>query len=378
MKLENDRSYLINAMSVGGGGGVAVACAYAIGIKHAVKAAPVSVIIYSNDRWQDEIASRLEGENIDIIHSPQYASSPLLRTLFEWHILAKNVDENTCLVQLNGQAPLFCGKRIKNIATLVQDPSPYVDATFGDTRGRIGAALRRRLQKRALLCSGYVLWTSRYIQKLVTDYHSLDPDLGKVVYNGMSSKVDDSMQNPESPGLNLLTVSNVSRYKGQIDAIKSLGKGVELGLLNPDSLTYSIVGAISSDYSRELIRAVSEAGLDGVVRLYGRVSDEERDHLFRNSNIFIHLSRCESFGIPIIEAMAQGLPVIAANLCALPEVAGEAAMLVDPDNTEEVARAIAELHADQDLQSRMVSAGFTNVAQFNWSDITREIVRYVQ
>jgi len=87
------------------------------------------------------------------------------------------------------------------------------------------------------------------------------------------------------------------------------------------------------------------------------------------------LSEYEGFGIPVLEAMACAVPVLAANRAALPEVAGDTGILVEPQNTDEIADRLEKLHIDTAYRQAAVSQGSARVADFNWQRTTDLIIK---
>ncbi|HEU4955202.1 MAG TPA: glycosyltransferase, partial [Gemmatimonadales bacterium] len=85
-------------------------------------------------------------------------------------------------------------------------------------------------------------------------------------------------------------------------------------------------------------------------------------------------SRYESFGIPIVEAMACGCPVITATTSACPEVAGGAAILVDPDDTEGLADAMLRVSLDDPLAEDLRQRGLRRAAGFSWAASARTLL----
>lgn len=88
--------------------------------------------------------------------------------------------------------------------------------------------------------------------------------------------------------------------------------------------------------------------------------------------IFAFPSLDEGFGMPLLEAMAAGLPIVTSNRSALPEVAGDAALLVDPENTEALGQALRDLTRNIDLRLELSQRGATRVRQFTWERAVRE------
>jgi len=81
----------------------------------------------------------------------------------------------------------------------------------------------------------------------------------------------------------------------------------------------------------------------------------------------------EGFGLPVLEAMTLGVPVVAADRGALPEVLGDAGLLVDPEDTDALAAAIARLVEDDGLASAAASKGVQRSSQFRWTRTARAV-----
>jgi len=97
-----------------------------------------------------------------------------------------------------------------------------------------------------------------------------------------------------------------------------------------------------------------------------KINREKVAEYMRNAEIFIMPSLHESFGLPILEAMACGVPVITSNVTGCPEIAGDAAFLVDPRNTKEIAKAIRQLSNDESLRHQLIQKGLKRAGEFSW------------
>ncbi|MBV9523524.1 MAG: glycosyltransferase family 4 protein, partial [Alphaproteobacteria bacterium] len=107
------------------------------------------------------------------------------------------------------------------------------------------------------------------------------------------------------------------------------------------AMTLAIAGnAVDPGYAAALRRAVTASGLGDAVRFLGRCERRQLVKLYRDCAAFLFPSTEESFGMPLVEAMASGAPVIAAARAAMPEIADGAALLVDPDDPAAIAGAV--------------------------------------
>jgi glycosyltransferase involved in cell wall biosynthesis len=84
------------------------------------------------------------------------------------------------------------------------------------------------------------------------------------------------------------------------------------------------------------------------------------------ASLFLYPSLRESFGIPLVEAMACGVPLITSNTSSMPEIAQDAALIIDPFKPETIATAIQELWQDANLQQSLVAKGIMRAKYFSW------------
>ncbi len=127
-----------------------------------------------------------------------------------------------------------------------------------------------------------------------------------------------------------------------------------------------------------LFAQVSRLGLDHRVLFPGYVPDEHLPALLSGATAFVYPSLYEGFGIPVLEAGACGVPVITSNTSSLPEVAGDAAILVDPHNVDEIAEAMYRIITDDALRAELARRGRENVKRFSWEKCARETLAVLE
>ncbi len=109
--------------------------------------------------------------------------------------------------------------------------------------------------------------------------------------------------------------------------------------------------------------------------LAGHVDDDKRTALYAGASALLFPSLEEGFGLPVIEAFSVGLPVVASNVSALPEVAGDAAILVNPLDSDEIAAALTRVLDDSDLRSQLRRKGKARAKHFTWERSAAETWR---
>lgn len=117
----------------------------------------------------------------------------------------------------------------------------------------------------------------------------------------------------------------------------------------------------------------SDADLQNM-RFPGYIENRDLPVVMAEARIFLYTSRRESFGIPILEAMASGTPVVTANVTSMPEVAGDAAYLVDPYDVSSMADGIQRVLTDEALAKELVEKGFERIQSFSWERSARELL----
>lgn len=107
-------------------------------------------------------------------------------------------------------------------------------------------------------------------------------------------------------------------------------------------------------------------GLESKIALTGFIPEPDLVLLYNRANLFVYPSLYEGFGLPPIEAMACGCPVVASAASVLPETLGDAALLVDPDSVNDLARAMSSVLADADLAQRLRQKGIQRAGRLTW------------
>ncbi|KKQ17252.1 MAG: Glycosyl transferase group 1 [Berkelbacteria bacterium GW2011_GWA1_36_9] len=138
-----------------------------------------------------------------------------------------------------------------------------------------------------------------------------------------------------------------------------------------------LVGAKGWNNS-ELYRAIKNLNLEDNVIFLGFVSDEDLPYIYNRANIFVYPALYEGFGLPPLEAMASGVPVIVSANSSLPEVVGNAAILLDVKNEEEIAQAIKEVILKEKLRQKLVKRGFEQAKKFSWATAAKETLKVLE
>jgi glycosyltransferase involved in cell wall biosynthesis len=122
----------------------------------------------------------------------------------------------------------------------------------------------------------------------------------------------------------------------------------------------------------EIFAKAKQFGPEERIAFTGFVAEDDLPLLMNAADLLAFPSLYEGFGIPPLEAMACGTPVIASNTSSIPEIVGDAALLFDPYNVEEMAAAMYRALTDEQLRYELRYKGFERINHFSWEKAARE------
>lgn len=206
-------------------------------------------------------------------------------------------------------------------------------------------------------------------EHLLADSEATAQDL-KYFYNISASKVTVVPLSYDADNFKFLNLpkQNYFVYLGRFDIHKNIeriiGAFFESDLYRDHKLY--LVGSVQSPYLPGLQEYIQHLGLANSVQFLDYVTYQDLPVILNQALALLQPSLWEGFGLPVLEAMACGTPVITSNLSSLPEVAGDAAMLVDPYNINEIADVMKMIACDSQLRYELRCNGLARVQQFSW------------
>jgi glycosyltransferase involved in cell wall biosynthesis len=243
--------------------------------------------------------------------------------------------------------------------------------------------IRRFLLRRGLLRAKRIMAVSEATRRDVHDALGIPADRIRLVYNAPNP---DFFRPAAGERARILERYQIDYpfllYAGNIRPQKNIPRLVEAFAVAREHLSRHpvyrdlhliIIGDEISRYP-SVRRAVIQTRVEKAVRFLGFVPFEALRIFFESAALFVFPSLYEGFGLPPLEAMATGTPVVASNVSSLPEVLGDAALLVNPENVFEIARAIQEALLDEDLRGELIAKGKAQAARYSWDRTAREVL----
>lgn len=128
----------------------------------------------------------------------------------------------------------------------------------------------------------------------------------------------------------------------------------------------------------EILQAPEKYNVSDNVKFLESVSDEQLPVLYKNAIAYVLPSLYEGFGLPVLEAMKYECPVITSNVSSLPEAAGDAALYVDPENVDDIAKKLSEVLDNKKLRAELIVKGKKQVEKFSWEKTAKQTLEALQ
>jgi glycosyltransferase involved in cell wall biosynthesis len=321
--------------------------------------AVLSRLIKKNDNWKwflysdrGLLWSEYSPKNV-IVRHPQ-SMLPGLGSLFSQVVYPYwcNKDKIDLFWSPRHHLPLLLKNKTKSIVTI----HDLVWKNFPKTMSTGGYLLDSSLMPPSIRLANSVITVSASVEKEVQD---LFPGAEvNTIYSGPFLKPEEKVVD----GDYFLFVGTLEPRKNLLRLLKAYKAYLERSTV---PLKLRICGGKGWGLP-QLEKEIRNLGLSEMIHLLGYVSDLELKSLYKNARALVVPSLYEGFGLPIIEAFSQATPVITSNRGAMCEIAGSAGILVDPDNEEEISKALSMLAEDITLTRDFQIKGRKRAEEFSW------------
>jgi len=234
--------------------------------------------------------------------------------------------------------------------------------------------LKLCFQKRALQNAAAVITDSKSSKKDIVKYLDVPEKKIHVVYLAPNKEFRQlPARDRQLPKNFLLYVGDVNWNKNIIGLIKAFSQ------LKIKDLYLVLVGSSFQNQSlsetQDIVRLIEELNLGKRVKILGRVAKKDLVAIYNLAKVYVQPSFYEGFGLPVLEAMACGTPVVTANTSSLLEISGNAAVFVNPDNIDSIAKGISKLlNYNNTYYCSQVKKGLEWVKRFSWKKTAQETI----
>ena len=244
---------------------------------------------------------------------------------------------------------------------------------------RFGNQYRRWNVPRMVQNCDQIITVSDFERRRIIDHMHLDPAQVVSIWNAVSKQfrvIEDARQLAEVrakyklPDDFIFFLGNTDPKKNVKGVLKSLLLLKQRGQL---SLPV-VISNMPADALNAILTEIDGQSLADDLILCGYIPNYVLPLIYNAATLFLCPSLRESFGLPILEAMACGTPVVTSTTSSMPEVAGEAALLVDPTSAEDMAEGINQLLKKPALRADLRQKGLERATLFSWQETARKLM----
>lgn len=220
-----------------------------------------------------------------------------------------------------------------------------------------------------------VFFVSHYSKEVCNQFLNLPEEKLSVICHGIEHKKFEPQENTDNSEIReqlqekkpyLLSLSTLNEHKNLEIVIQAFGQ-----LDKQFQTRYSLLIAgrkQSTEYVGTLKRLARDKDVADKVHLLGEIDYKHIEVLYQEATIFVHPAIIESFGHPLVEAMAAGTPLVASDVAAIPEVADDAAMYFDPEEPNELAGVLRDVLQNPEKRNQLSERGQRQAAKFSWDN----------
>lgn len=223
-----------------------------------------------------------------------------------------------------------------------------------------------------------VICISRSTQRDYIDHFKVLPSLTAVIELGKDESYHPAIDhNDVESVLNKYSVDGeYILFIGTIEPRKNISTLIlAYARLVSKGLCYSLVIVGKKGWHYDAIfKLVRDLGLSDKVIFTGFIEEFEKPAFLVGAKCFVYPSIYEGFGIPVLEALACGVPTITSNISSMPEVAGDAALLIDPTNVDELYTALDRVINNNELRNILSIKSIAQAAKFSWQETAKGTV----
>jgi len=248
---------------------------------------------------------------------------------------------------------------------------------------RLGNLYRRLLVPQIVKKTRLIVTVSEYEKGQIMSGLNLPHAAVEVVYNGVGDHfkpvkkeemIEDIRKKYNLPDKFIFYLGNTDPKKN----LRGVVKAFCIYLKNAPEKIPLVIADYNEEKLAALLKEFECQEFAAFFHILDYIKNSDLSIIYSSCELFLYPSLRESFGIPILEAMACGAPVITSKTSSMPEVAGDAAVLVDPANPEEMASAILNCMSNMSSCEKKIAKGLERVHHFSWQETAKKYLSIYQ
>lgn len=240
---------------------------------------------------------------------------------------------------------------------------------------RVKAAIQRNAYRRTMRTADLMIFNSNYMHEAYRKNANQEAKASMVVYQAISPETLDAAEkfgkSQKEPG-HIFSVSVMAPHKGADILVRALRYVCDQGV----DARLTLAGVWPRESYRKMVEGlVDQLDLQNRVTITGWISDDDLLDMYSKADVFCLLSRCESFGIPAIEAQSFGTPTVGTDTCAIPEIGGDGGLYARLDDPTSAGECLLTLLSDDAKWQHYSAAAIENSQKYRWQECSRPMMQ---
>lgn len=282
----------------------------------------------------------------------------------------------------NTQPVFYRGKTVLTLHDVIFLEKNYRQKTSSFYQ-RLGGWYRKLVVPAIVHRSSHVITVSHFEKQRIQEVLHMQEAGISVVYNAFGEQFSKPLSNDEIvqvrekyhlPEKFIFYIGNTDPKKNFANTLKAY-KIYCLHAMDPLPL---VIADVEEKFLNEILTETKTKLIRHRIIKCDYINNRDLPAIYQAAAFFLYPSLRESFGIPVLESMASGTPVITSNISALPEISGNAAMLVDPHDAANIAKAMIQISSDQVYADELRRRGDIQSKQFNWHRSAEQVLKIYQ
>lgn len=272
-------------------------------------------------------------------------------------------------------APIYC--KVPLILTL--HDIIFLESRQSENKSRyqnMGRIYRRFVVPRILSKCHTIITVSHFECNRIREALQLPKEQITAVYNGYSAHFR-VMGEHKSITNKYIKADEYIFFLGNTDPKKNVPrtlKAYSLYLKQSKKKLPLLLADIKENILDNILKEENIEEIKPYISFPGYIPNTDLAAIYNGAFVFLYTSLRESFGIPILEAMACGTPIITSNTSAMPEIAGEGGILTDPTQAEKIVEKLLELENNSDFYKQQVEYGLQRIQDFSWKETAKNLL----
>jgi glycosyltransferase involved in cell wall biosynthesis len=238
--------------------------------------------------------------------------------------------------------------------------------------------LTRYLQKKSLKYlknTQKIIAISEHTKRDLIDLLNIEEDKIEVIYLGFNQETFKNRDKMESrKKLNLPQDKKIILHVGSEEPRKNVDGLIKAFSKLQNKINNTLLVRVG-EKTDEIENLINDLNVRKKIIRNEKISEEKLSLYYNAADLFVFPSFYEGFGFPPLEAMASGTPVISSNKTSLPEVIGDAGIMIDPNNINELASKMYEVLINKKLREDMIKKGLKRAELFSWKECAKKTLK---